>query len=223
MKLSAKSSGSCLVTTSKVFAPYIDVDDPAVPDWDDYFSIVAMAVALRSKDPDLRVGAVVVSEDQVILSTGYNWLPRGIKELPERFAVKDEKYKWITHAETNAIFNASRTGLSLVGGTIYTTTFPCSLCSQAIVQAGIRRVFTHGAFWKNDPNGYQNALEVFAEAKIAVDTPSMRQVDDTLRREHWGIGPANDVERNPSGRGRQRKSSEARRAANRRETKPRRR
>jgi len=188
-----------------------------VPDWDDYFSIIALAVALRSKDPNLRVGAVIVSEDQVILSTGFNWLAHGIKELPERFTKQREKYKWITHAETNAIFNASRTGISLVGGTIYTTTFPCSLCCQAIVQAGIRRVFTCGKLWKKDPNGYQNGIEVLAEAKLAIDMPKQRLLDHDMRVKGWARqSAANDAPAAPAHKARKRGAGQPRVAAKRR-------
>lgn len=149
--------------------------------WDDYFSALALVASLRSKDPKRRVGAVVVSADRVLLATGYNWLPRGVKELPERFSDKREKLKWITHAETNAIFNASRTGISLVGGTVYATTFPCASCAQAIVQAGIVRVFCPGEYWESDPNGYHLALEIFADAGIAFDVPRERERDAALR------------------------------------------
>jgi deoxycytidylate deaminase len=83
--------------------PFVDAKRAAVPEWDDYFAAISSAVSLRSKDPSRRVGAVIVTSDLVVVATGYNWLARGIKELPERFADKDEKYKWITHAETNAI------------------------------------------------------------------------------------------------------------------------
>jgi dCMP deaminase len=217
------NSLDCWAALNEVFNPYLDVEDEVVLDWDDYFSVVAMAVAMRSKDPNLRVGAVIVSEDKVMLSTGYNWLPRGIKELPERFVEQADKYKWITHAETNAIFNASRTGISLVGATIYTTTFPCSMCAPAIVQAGIRRVFTHGKFWKKDPNWYERALDVFAEAKVAVDTPTMRQVDHELRMEHWGMKrSANDDAHTGSRRAARRSSDGSRRAAKRRSARRRR-
>ncbi len=93
---------------------------------------------------------------QVILSTGFNGFPRGIRELRQRTREKEEKYAWITHAETNAIFNAARSGVPLVGSTLYVTTFPCCGCAQAIVQSGIRRVFTLGEYWTNDRHGYQS-------------------------------------------------------------------
>jgi deoxycytidylate deaminase len=44
------------------------------------------------------------------------------------------------HAEMSAICDAARNGLSLAGGSLYSTTFPCHLCAKHIVAAGIRRV-----------------------------------------------------------------------------------
>lgn len=155
-----------------------------IPDWDEYFHAIAQTVALRSKDPSRKVGAVIVGGDgHVILSTGFNWLPRGVREDPQRTEEKKEKLCWITHAETNAIFNAARAGISLVGSTIYVTTFPCTACAQAIVQAGIRRVYTYGEYWKNDPSGYEKALDIFAEAGVATDAPMIRHKDHELRRQ----------------------------------------
>jgi dCMP deaminase len=175
--------------------PFADAKeaDP-IEHWDDYFSAIALAVSLRSKDPNKRVGAVIVSADRVVLSTGYNWLPRGIKELPERFIDKDEKLKWIAHAEANAVFNASRTGISLVGSTIYATTFPCSACAIAIVQAGIVRVFSRGGYWQSDPNGYHLAPEIFADAGVAFDVPRERKRDYEFRAEE---SAANDPQGAP--------------------------
>ena len=45
--------------------------------WDEYFIGVAKLSAKRSKDPNTQVGACIVSEDNKILSMGYNGFPRG--------------------------------------------------------------------------------------------------------------------------------------------------
>jgi Cytidine and deoxycytidylate deaminase zinc-binding region len=64
----------------------------------------------------------------------------------------DEKLKWICHAEANAISNAARSGVSVMGSTIFVTKFPCFLCCNAIVQAGVKRIYTHDdRFWADDP------------------------------------------------------------------------
>lgn len=50
------------------------------------------------------------------------------------------EYGRIVHAEMCALSDAARLGISVVGGTIYCTTFPCHMCSKHIVAAGISRV-----------------------------------------------------------------------------------
>jgi deoxycytidylate deaminase len=44
------------------------------------------------------------------------------------------------HAEMEAILSCARKGLSPVGKTLYTTTFPCHNCARHIIGAGIKRV-----------------------------------------------------------------------------------
>ena len=45
--------------------------------WDEYFMGVAMLAGQRSKDPNTQVGACIVSDDNKILSIGYNGMPLG--------------------------------------------------------------------------------------------------------------------------------------------------
>ena len=44
--------------------------------WDEYFMGIAMLAAKRSKDPNTQVGACIVSADNIIISTGYNGMPK---------------------------------------------------------------------------------------------------------------------------------------------------
>jgi dCMP deaminase len=148
-----------------------------VPPWDEYFHAIAQMVAKRSKDRDRQVGAVIVGEGHTILSTGFNGFARGVRETAAREADEEEKLFWVTHAETNAIFNAARHGVSLVGTTLYTTMYPCTGCAQAIIQAGIVRVFTYGKYWIKRSNRWEIAPTLFGEAKIAVDAPRIRARD----------------------------------------------
>ena len=43
--------------------------------WDEYFMGVAMLSGMRSKDPSTQVGCCIVSQDNKILSMGYNGFP----------------------------------------------------------------------------------------------------------------------------------------------------
>ncbi len=97
---------------------------------------------MRSKDPNTSVGACIVSEDNKILSLGYNGMPIGCSddEYPwEREGNPlDTKYLYVCHAELNAILNY--TGTALKGAKIYTTLFPCNECTKALIQSGIKEV-----------------------------------------------------------------------------------
>ena len=110
--------------------------------WDDYFMGVSLLAADRSKDPSTQVGACIVSDDNRILSTGYNGFPQGCSddEFPwnRDESVGETKYNFVVHAELNAILNAG--GKSLVGSRIFVSLFPCHECAKAIIQAGVKEV-----------------------------------------------------------------------------------
>lgn len=108
--------------------------------WDEYFMGVALLAAKRSKDPNTQVGACIVDENNVIISTGYNGLPIGCSDddFPWNRDGENNKYAYVVHAELNAILNA--TGKSLRGARVYVALFPCNECAKAIIQAGIREV-----------------------------------------------------------------------------------
>lgn len=110
--------------------------------WDDYFMGVSLLAAERSKDPSTQVGACIVSDDNRILSTGYNGFPQGCSDddFPwNRDASQGEtKYNFVVHAELNAILNAG--GKSLLGSRIFVSLFPCHECAKAIIQAGVKEV-----------------------------------------------------------------------------------
>ncbi len=111
--------------------------------WDEYFMGISMLSAMRSKDPNTQVGACIVSDDNKIMSVGYNGFPQGCSddEFPwERSAdnQNDTKYPFVCHGELNAILNAG--GQDLRGARIYVALFPCNECAKAIIQSGIKEV-----------------------------------------------------------------------------------
>ena len=44
------------------------------------------------------------------------------------------------HAEQNAVAQAAYFGVSVKDATIYTTTFPCSMCAKILINSGIKEV-----------------------------------------------------------------------------------
>ena len=108
--------------------------------WDEYFMGIAMLAAKRSKDPNTQVGACIVSQDNIIISTGYNGMPKGCSddEFPWGRDGDDAKYPYVVHAELNAILNAN--GRDLRGSRVYVSLFPCNECAKAIIQCGAKEV-----------------------------------------------------------------------------------
>lgn len=111
--------------------------------WDEYFMGVAMLSGMRSKDPNTQVGCCIVSQDNKILSMGYNGFPIGCSddEFPwerEGDDPLETKYVYSTHSELNAILNYN--GGSLAGAKLYVSLFPCNECAKAIIQAGIAEI-----------------------------------------------------------------------------------
>lgn len=71
-----------------------------------------------------------------------NICPETQAEILSVLKVKRLEYCRALHAEENALLQvASRGGVGVNGGTIYTTTFPCELCAKKIYQSGIKKIF----------------------------------------------------------------------------------
>ncbi len=109
--------------------------------WDQRYLALAKEVSTWSKDPSTQVGAVTVGSKKEVLSQGFNGFPRGINDSDERYNNRDIKYKLVVHAEMNAIYNATYSGTSLDGATLYVYGLPiCSECAKGIIQVGIKKV-----------------------------------------------------------------------------------
>ncbi|CAK6962830.1 deoxycytidylate deaminase-like [Scomber scombrus] len=111
-------------------------------DCSDYFMAVAVLTSKMSEDPNTQVGACIVNQDNKVVSTGHNQMPKGGKDkLPWEQKKEDEhdtKYPYVCHAELNAIMN--KNSADVKGCTIYVTLFPCNECAKLIIQGGIKAV-----------------------------------------------------------------------------------
>jgi dCMP deaminase len=137
------------------------------PDWDEYFIGIAKAVAARATCLRRKYGAVI-TKDNIIVSTGYNGAPAGMKDCLEvgKCTRKElqiphgERYELChsVHAEANAIIRASVDELR--GATIYISgtddrnrecvSEPCMMCKRMILNARIAKVV-----YVNGNNGFQ--------------------------------------------------------------------
>jgi len=106
---------------------------------------IAREVARSSKCVSVQVGAIIVKDDRII-STGYNGTPKGYTNCCDVWTESGEAHSaWSAdheiHAEMNAIIFAARAGLSIEGGTMYTTLSPCRQCLKHLSQAGIQILY----------------------------------------------------------------------------------
>jgi dCMP deaminase len=119
------------------------------PSWDEYFLSITKLIASRSTCLRRQIGCVIVKENR-ILTTGYNGMPSGFVHCADRGGCMREKenvpsgerldYCFACHAESNAICQAAKFGISLCGATVYLTNLPCTTCSKLIIQCKIKKV-----------------------------------------------------------------------------------
>lgn len=109
---------------------------------------ITRVVAERSTCRRRHIGALIIS-DRRILTTGYNGAPSGLAHCLDIGCLREEKgiasgerHELCRglHAEQNSIIQAALSGVSIRGGTLYTTHFPCGLCAKMIINSGIKRV-----------------------------------------------------------------------------------
>ena len=138
--------------------------------WDARWLEIAGVVSTWSKDPSTKIGAIAVKNKRLV-STGYNGFPRGIQDYDDRWNNREEKYKYVVHAEMNCIYNANYHNQSLKGSTMYIVGLPvCHECAKGIIQAGVVRVV---AEFKDAPLKWARSTEItekmFKEAGIIYD------------------------------------------------------
>ena len=110
--------------------------------WDRRFLSLAEHIAQWSKDPSTKVGAVLVNENRIVVGMGYNGFARGVVDSHERLTDRDLKYKFVVHAEVNAILQA---GANARGAHLYvwpSFLIPCICheCAKVACQAGVKEV-----------------------------------------------------------------------------------
>ena len=137
------------------------------PDKFQHFLNRAKVAAERSTCLRRKIGAVIV-RDGVEVASGYVGSPRGTEHcidtgecLRKELGIPPgERYELCrsVHAEQNAIINAARTGVTIVGGEMYISSErvkgqynrkkgetsriygPCMICAKMIVNAGLEAV-----------------------------------------------------------------------------------
>ncbi len=160
------------------------------PSKDQYYLDIAKEVSQRSTCIRRRYGAIIVRDDQIV-STGYVGAPRGspncidigVCHRQKMNVPKGQRYELCrsVHAEMNAIINAARAGVSVLGGTLYlygedlenngaiVEAGPCVLCKRAIINSGIKRVVLQmpGSIKEIDINEWINDVDAEMNSDVS--------------------------------------------------------
>jgi len=145
------------------------------PKWKGRLLKMAKDVASWSKDESTKVGAVITTEDGLPISWGFNGMAIGIDDTKPERHVRPYKYKWMCHAERNAMDLARG---SLEGCVMFVTFSPCTNCAQSIIQRRIKAVVVDSNFtadkmpdhWKEDMIVAQEML-IEAGVELVEGTP----------------------------------------------------
>lgn len=142
--------------------------------WKKRYLKLAKEIASWSKDPSTKVGAIIVGEKGRVISQGYNGFPRGVFDDMERYAKRDDKLKYVVHAEANAIYNAAQNGAALNGAYLFVHGLPvCNECAKAIIQVGIKHIVVSKASVDKDTpkwnKSFQLTKQMFEEASVDIE------------------------------------------------------
>ncbi len=103
----------------------------------EYAMALAHVASLRSEDPYRKVGAVAIDFDNRVIGTAYNGLAPGYDAAADFWSDRDERRKYMLHAEVNLCSLFTRGNVKLVA----CTTKPCTSCMQMLCAYGIKEVY----------------------------------------------------------------------------------
>lgn len=113
--------------------------------YDQTYMNMAIVLSGLSHANRSKVGCLIVSEDNQIISQGFNGMPKGMDNVCEDVIEENGETKLVTkrevlHAETNAIAKCAKWCTSTENATLYVTLSPCFDCAKMIIQTEISRV-----------------------------------------------------------------------------------
>ena len=153
----------------------------ARPNWDEYFLGLIEPLSKRATCDRGRSSAIIVSDKNTILTTGYVGSAPGDKHCDEvghlMITIIDENgshqhFVRTLHAEENAILQAAMDGIALCGATLYCKMTPCINCARRITRVGIKRVVAQKRYHTDAPT-----RELFKRARVKLDI-----IDDVLEK-----------------------------------------
>jgi dCMP deaminase len=137
--------------------------------WDEYFMLQAMLASYKSKDPNTKVGCVIVDENNHQITMGYNGTIAGIDEtlIPwgnnREVPLEHQKYGYVIHGEANAISHAKG---SLADARVYVTLFPCNECAKLLASHRVKEIIFLSDKYADTPEN-RIAKKIFQLSKIS--------------------------------------------------------
>ncbi len=151
---------------------------------DEAMLFVAKMESLRSEDPSTKVGCVIglpSGDDIKIIGFGFNDFPNGLQRREERFLDREEKYRFVIHAEIMAVIDAlSNDGVyDLRRCTAYVTHAPCCSCMAVLAEVGIKEVVVGRQLegWTDRfPESYRVSQEIRDDCGITYREVEIKEV-----------------------------------------------
>ena len=122
-----------------------------IPSWDEYFINLCEVIKLRSKDIKKQVGACLVSEDNKIISTGYNGLKAGCSDNID-WNNRELVHSLVLHSEMNCLLYATS---KFNNARLYCTLSPCKECTKLIASSGVAKII-----YKEKYKDYNNVEDI---------------------------------------------------------------
>ena len=142
------------------------------PNWDEYFMNITDQVAIRSQCNRGQTGAVIVSRDHRIISTGYNNPPAGMPACDDYGCIIVDRpghgpsCRRTVHAELNAIMHLGERRSE--AHAMYTKFAPCNMCMEQVLKFGIKDIIYKESY---------DTLDAEREALLKVFGATLRQVE----------------------------------------------
>lgn len=135
--------------------------------WDQYAVQLAKVAALRSPDPYKKVGACALDSKNRVIGVAYNGLISNFEPPVNFWDNRDERRKYVVHAEANLLSLFKRNKCKLLACTL----LPCSACATLIAAHGIRKVVYNEVYTRDT-----NALDIFKFYNIELKQVEMKEI-----------------------------------------------
>lgn len=133
------------------------------PSFDELAFQLTRDIAQRSTCPRLHTAAVIMTPDHRLVASGYSGSLPGLEhcEVNGCLIINTHCVRTL-HAETNAISQAAKYGISINGCSIFVLHQPCLPCIKLIIASGIVSIHYSTAYRTDDEEsmiGYKLAAE----------------------------------------------------------------